>query len=148
MIKLTHAQEQDISRFIEMESAEDTNEFITPYSLTQHQNEMAKSNVIYLSIISGQQVVGFIILATVNNFVDVEFRRIVVAAKGKGLGQLAIKAMEQYCFKQLNSQRIWLDVFKNNERGQYIYKKLGFKVFIPSDKHHGSLTFYQKISNV
>lgn len=90
MIELIAARKQDLSTFIEMESAADTSQFIMSYSLEQHQIEMKNSNVIYLSIMNQDDISGFIILSSDNDFKDIEFRRIVVASKGKGVGQLAI----------------------------------------------------------
>jgi len=143
VIELISASTQDLSTFIEMESASDTSEFIMSYSREQHQIEMTNSNVIYLSIMVKDGISGFIILSTDNDFRDVEFRRIVVAPKGQGVGQLAIKAMEQYCAAILKANRIWLDVFETNNRGQHIYQKLGYKIF-RSDKVKGDTLLYME----
>jgi len=131
----------DLPKIIEMERAADTSKFIMAYSAEQHQVEMDKSNVIYLSIINQNYLSGFIILATENNFKDVEFRRIVVDSKGKGIGQLAIKSMEQYCIKILKANRIWLDVFEANTIGLHIYQKLGYKV-LKSEKLNTKALLY------
>jgi hypothetical protein len=82
MIDLIPSSIQKLPIFIEMESAEDTSKFIMAYSAEQHKIEMQSSNSIYLSIINQNDICCFIILATDNNFKDVEFRRIVVDAKG------------------------------------------------------------------
>jgi len=145
MIELIAARKQDLSTFIEMESAADTSQFIMSYSLEQHQIEMKNSNVIYLSIMNQDDISGFIILSSDNDFKDIEFRRIVVASKGKGVGQLAIKAMEQYCAAILKANRIWLDVFETNNRGQHIYQKLGYKVFSSEQIKGISLLYMEKI---
>jgi len=144
MIELIAARKQDLSTFIEMESAADTSQFIMSYSLEQHQIEMKNSNVIYLSIMNQGDISGFIILSSDNDFKDIEFRRIVVASKGKGVGQLAIKAMEQYCAAILKANRIWLDVFETNNRGQHIYQKLGYKVFKSENLNSKALLYMDK----
>jgi RimJ/RimL family protein N-acetyltransferase len=74
----------------------------------------------------------------------VEFRRIVVASKGKGLGQLAIKEMEQYCAEHLNCSKVWLDVFESNSRGIHIYQKLGYTQFKEALYEGRSLLFMEK----
>jgi len=105
---------------------------------------MKNSNVIYLSIMNQGDISGFIILSSDNDFKDIEFRRIVVASKGKGVGQLAIKAMEQYCAAILKANRIWLDVFETNNRGQHIYQKLGYKVFKSENLNSKALLYMDK----
>ena len=140
-MELIPAQIQDLPKIIEMESATDTSKFIMAYSEEQHKIEMNRPNVIYLSIINQNAISGFIILATENNFKDVEFRRIVVDSKGKGIGQLAIKSMELYCTRILQANRIWLDVFEANTRGLHIYQKLGYKVF-KTEKLNSKILLY------
>jgi len=144
MIELTPLQIQDLPKIIEMESAEDTSKFIMAYSQEQHQVEMNKPNIKYLTITKQNIICGFIILATDNNFQDVEFRRIVVDAKGEGIGQLAIAAMETYCLKQFNTLRVWLDVFEANTRGQHIYQKLGYNVFKSENLNSNTLLYMDK----
>jgi len=52
--------------------------------------------------------------------------------------------MEQYCAAILKANRIWLDVFETNNRGQHIYQKLGYKVY-RSDQVKGiSLLYMEK----
>ena len=75
---------------------------------------------------------------------SVEFRRIVIAQKGMGLGQAAIHAMEGYCRERLGRSRIWLDVFDFNQRGQHIYEKLGYRRFAKSELENNVLFFYNK----
>ena len=129
MIKLRKSREDEISSFVEIENLNDTPDFIIPYSSEKHLTEIRKPNVVYLSIVSKDTMLGFIILATEDDSESVEFRRIVVASKGNGVGQSAIFEMERYCKDILKCNRIWLDVFEINKRGQHIYKKLGYKQF-------------------
>jgi RimJ/RimL family protein N-acetyltransferase len=74
----------------------------------------------------------------------VEFRRVVVADKDKGIGQLAIAAMERFCRAELERKRIWLDVFESNHRGRHVYEKLGYQRFGESSHPGGKLLLYEK----
>ncbi|KLV05243.1 histone acetyltransferase [Photobacterium aquae] len=118
-----------------MERTEEAIGFVIPYSLKKHRELIESDEVIYLSIFYDDKLSGFMILHQENDQV-VEFRRIVISATGYGLGQLAIKAMEQYCFQYLDCSRVWLDVFESNLRGLHIYKKLGYKIF-QNTRHNG-----------
>ena len=84
------------------------------------------------------------ILALDSDLTSVEFRRIVVAAKGAGIGQAAIAAMEAYCVEALRRQRIWLDVFASNPRGLHIYQKLGYRRFDSGELDGRKLLYLQK----
>jgi RimJ/RimL family protein N-acetyltransferase len=55
---------------------------------------------------------------------------------GKGYGTDAMKIILRYGFTQLNLNRIQLDVFSYNERGQKSYEKAGFK---HEGRLHGNL---------
>lgn len=147
MLELRPSQLNEITQFVSMEQADDTQAFILPYPPDQHRAEMSKDNVIYLSVYLKSQLIGFMMLVTEASG-DVEFRRIVINVKGQGLGQQAIELMEQYCQNELNSQRIWLDVFSTNQRGQHIYQKLGYQ-HVATDSHQGRplLLFEKRIES-
>ena len=89
-------------------------------------------------------LLGFLILSVDTDSKSIEFRRIVVASKGRGTGQSAIKKMEHYCKHNFNCDRIWLDVFEFNERGQHIYKKMGYKQFKSGEYNGKTLLYFEK----
>ena len=144
MIELRESIPGDIPTFIEMEKDADTCGCILPYSLKRHQSEFAKPAFVYLSILNAGELAGFFILVLEADGRSVEFRRIVIAHKGRGLGQVAILAMEDYCRERLERNRIWLDVFEFNRRGQHIYRKLGYRRFDKSEAGDKVLFYYDK----
>lgn len=127
-----------------MEQAQDTRQFVLPYSETEHVRNILDSSFVYLRILEAGELVGFFILVLDSERNSVEFRRVVVSDKGKGIGQSAIAAMEQFCKAQLHRTRIWLDVFEHNHRGRYIYEKLGYERCGESDNEGRRLLLYQK----
>lgn len=128
VIRLHPSSVTEIAQFCTFESLSDVRNFIIPYSPDKHLAEMANPKRVYLSIYKQTQLVGFIILA-LDGEKSVEFRRIVVAEQGHGIGQAAMLAMEMYCTQQLDRHRIWLDVFAFNTRGQHIYQKMSYNLF-------------------
>ncbi|MCP4187882.1 MAG: GNAT family N-acetyltransferase [Gammaproteobacteria bacterium] len=144
MIKLRKSRIDEIPLFIEIEKLEDTSDFIIPYSAEKHREGMRKPNTIYLSIINEDTLSGFIILAIEDDSGSVEFRRIVVATKGNGIGQAAMLDMERYCKEVLKCCRIWLDVFEINKRGRYIYNKLGYRQFETGEYDGKVLLYFDK----
>lgn len=144
MVKVREALPEEIPFFAEVESTEDVVEFILPYDLERHYSEFHKQNTVYLSVLDEEELIGFIILVQEPDGISVEFRRIVISAKGRGHGQSAIAAMEDYCRKKLNRKRIWLDVFEFNKRGQHIYEKFGYTRFREGQHDGKRLLFYEK----
>lgn len=144
MVAVREAKIEEIPCFVEMEQAKGTAEFIIPYSLEEHLAKFSEQDIVYLSIIDEGRLAGFIILAIDPDGVSVEFRRIVVSAKNKGVGQSAIHAMEDFCRARFRCNRIWLDVFEFNQRGRYIYEKLGYIQFKKGEYDGKSLLYYQK----
>jgi RimJ/RimL family protein N-acetyltransferase len=144
MIEVERAVPEDVPRFVAMEQADDAREYILPYSELEHAEKMQDDNVVYLRILDGADLMGFFILALDPDNKSVEFRRIVVATKGRGLGQQAILAMERFCRTGLHRDRIWLDVFEHNVRGRHIYEKLGYTQFGTKTCGDRLLLLYQK----
>ena len=144
MVEIKKAQIADLPLFVQMERAIDTSAFIIPYTYAEHCQNIANPNFVYLCILADGVLVGFFILVLDADGVSVEFRRIVVSTKGQGIGQSAIKQMEQFCRTVLGRSRIWLDVFEFNQRGRYIYEKRGYQRF-GEDTHGGKrLLLYEK----
>ncbi|MGI9874457.1 GNAT family N-acetyltransferase [Vibrio chagasii] len=143
VLELRKSVLSEASAFVEMECSSDTKGFVIPYSVEKHVSLIESNEVVYLSLYDENELSGFIILSQESQD-TVEFRRIVVASKGKGLGQLAIKEMEQYCAEHLNCSKVWLDVFESNSRGIHIYQKLGYTQFKEALYEGRSLLFMEK----
>ncbi len=144
VLELRKSVISEASAFVEMECSSDTKGFVIPYSVEKHVSLIESNEVVYLSLYDENELSGFIILSQESQG-TVEFRRIVVASKGKGLGQLAIKEMEQYCAEHLNCSKVWLDVFESNSRGIHIYQKLGYTQFKEALYEGRSLLFMEKM---
>jgi RimJ/RimL family protein N-acetyltransferase len=144
VIELRRATAQDVPAFVAMEQAPDTAEYIIPYSRDEHERKIADPNLVYLKIVDDGHLAGFFILVLDADGKSVEFKRIVVSAKERGIGQFAIASMESFCSKELRRSRIWLDVFEHNHRGRHIYEKLGYTKY--GEAAHGGrrLWLYEK----
>ena len=144
MVTVERAPVQDASLFAQLEQAPAAKQFVLPYSETEHARNILNSSFVYLRILDAGELVGFFILVLDSEPNSVEFRRAVVSDKGKGVGQSAITAMEQFCRTQLQRTRVWLDVFEYNNRGRHIYEKLGYERYGESDREGRRLLLYQK----
>lgn len=99
----------------------------------------------YLSIISSPNTLaGYIIICIENKSKTVQLKRILVDEKHLGIGQEAILSVENRCSRELKSNHIWLDVYKNNSKAIYIYEKLGYIKFKEEIQNFKSVLFYKK----
>ena len=145
MIELQESTREDLKLFSSWENIEGIREFICPYSIERHKEEFDKDEIIYLKIDFNSKPVGFVLLKLEDDNNSVEFRRIVVAERGKGIGQKVLKEIEKYCINKLNRNRIWLDVFEFNERGIHIYGKRGYQTINEFDIDGKRVFIYERL---
>jgi diamine N-acetyltransferase len=144
MITVERALPEDAAVFAMLEQAPDTREYVASYSEAVHQARMDDPDMVYLRILQEGALAGFFILALDPDGRSIEFRRVVVAAERRGIGQAAIRAMENFCRAELLRPRIWLDVFEDNHRGRHIYDKLGYRHFGRGSYDGRPLLLYEK----
>ena len=145
MVTLRLSKENELQLFVDMEHQAHANRFVNCADLLSHQSHFNDARVIYLSILNNKQnVSGYFILKIEADNNSVEFNRIVIDENSRGIGQIAITAMEEYCCSVLNTKRIWLDVYEDNFVGRHIYEKLGYDRFKEGLNNGRKLLFYQK----
>lgn len=121
----------EIDLIINIESEKGNNNFITAYDKNRHIQVIDSTDEQHLTVWdkNTNKFIGFIILAGLENTnLSLEFRRIVVKSKGKGIGRQCLQLTKKYCFNQLKFHRLWLDVFDDNERAISLYQSEGFQV--------------------
>jgi RimJ/RimL family protein N-acetyltransferase len=57
---------------------------------------------------------------------SVQWRRLVVVDKGRGVGRAAVRLVKQAAFERFGAHRLWLDVMEHNHRAQALYESEGF----------------------
>lgn len=134
-LELQRATVADLPLIAAMEQDADTRELIIPYAWDVHVRKLSDPGFVYLRVLEGGRVVGFMILVLDADGTSVELRRVVISPKGRGVGQSAIPLVERYCREQLGRTRIWLDVFAQNHRAFHVYAKHAYRVF--AERTHG-----------
>ena len=145
MIELTESNKEDLKLFSHWENLDGIREFIFPYSIERHIEEFEKDEMIYLNINYNSKAVGFVLLKLEDDEKSIEFRRIVVVERGKGIGQRVLNEIEKYCVSKLKRNRIWLDVFDFNVRGIHIYEKQGYQKTGETDIKGKRAFIYEKL---
>src|SRR5262245_49746367 len=105
MIHIERAAVRDAQLFAQLEQLPDTKQFVLPYSEAEHARKILDPSFVYLRIVHAGELAGFFILVLDPDRNSVEFRRVVVSDKGKGIGQSAIAKMEQFCRAELQRKR-------------------------------------------
>lgn len=144
MVKLRESKRQELKIFVEMELQPHAHAFINATDIITHQRNFAEPGIVYLSIVKDSELAGYFILAKAPGDEDIEFRRVLIDQNRRGIGQIAIARMEQYCRDNLNGKRIWLDVYEDNARGKHIYEKLGYQQFKRGMYNGRHILYYQK----
>lgn len=145
MILLRPSSKNELVVFDHIDRQGHAKNFITQIGLKAHEDYFAEPNVTYLSIENGEgELVGYFVLVVELGSRSLEFRRISIDATKRGVGQFAIKEMENFSKKKFDVKRIWLDVYEDNQIGRHIYEKLGYKRFKEEMNDGRKLLFYEK----
>ena len=145
MILLRPSSKNELVVFDQIDRQGHANYFITQIGLKAHQDFFDEPNITYLSIENDKgELVGYFVLVVESCSRNLEFRRISIERTKRGVGQAAIKEMEQFSKKKFDVKRIWLDVYEDNQIGRHIYEKLGYKQFKENMKDGRKILFYEK----
>ena len=129
LITFRYTQVEDLEFVISSERANDNVQFVGQWTKEQHVNALSHKDILHIIIEDSAtyKPIGYLIMAGVENSNhSIEFRRIVICEKGKGLGKETLKLIKKVAFEQLKAHRLWLDVRDKNIRAQNLYKSEGF----------------------
>lgn len=144
MVRVRPALPAELARFTAFERDGDAAPYVNTCTPEEHARLHTRGDVTYLSIEREGVLDGFVLLVLDPDGSSVELRRIVVARKDRGTGQVALAAAERYCAAELGRRRIWLDVARRNARAKHIYGKLGYVPFEAPPGADAELEFLEK----
>lgn len=128
-VRLRPTMLSDLDFVISVEQDAGNRPFITPWERTQHEGAVRFPDFRHFIVEAGPayESVGFIILQGCRNqHRSVELKRIVLQAKGQGIGRACVRLLLQMAFRDLGAHRFWLDVKSLNTRAQALYRSEGF----------------------
>ena len=120
----------EVDYIYELEARPENSKYVMSYSRDRHLQvvESPDEELLIIVDISTGQSLGFVILAGLTNpNLSLEFRRLIIGDKGKGIGRQVVKLLIQYCFETLRFHRLWLDVYEDNQKAIHLYQSIGFK---------------------
>jgi RimJ/RimL family protein N-acetyltransferase len=128
-LRLRPTMLSDLDYVITVEQDAQNQPFITPWERTQHEGAVRFPDFRHFIIEAGPQYerAGFVILQGCRNpHASVELKRIVLQAKGQGLGRRCVRLLKAMAFRDLHAHRFWLDVKTLNTRALALYASEGF----------------------
>lgn len=128
-ILLKRTTEADLEFVVNSERQPENAQYVGQWTRQQHLDALTTKDILHLIIAeaSNHQPVGYIIMAGLENpNHNIEFKRLVITAKGQGFGREALRAAKKLAFEQLQAHRLWLDVREKNVVAQNLYKSAGF----------------------
>ena len=122
--------EQDLDFVIAAEADTDVRPWILPWSRERHREALAAPDLAHLLAVDERsaRALGFVILAGLEDRENrcIEFRRLVIAERGRGLGRAVIGSVCELVYNGWGAHRLWLDVKQKNARARHLYRSAGF----------------------
>jgi RimJ/RimL family protein N-acetyltransferase len=128
-LRLRPTMLSDLDWVVSVENDPVNRPFITPWERTQHEGAIRFPDARHFIVEAGAATerAGFVILQGCRNpNRSVELKRIVLQAKGQGLGRECARLLKRIAFRDLHAHRFWLDVKGLNTRAQALYASEGF----------------------
>ena len=145
MISIRNTSFKELKEISEIGCQSHVGEFLSNKSLDTHEKDFKSKGVIYLSILTSEDLfAGYIIICKEERLKVVQLKRILIDEKYLGIGQEALLYLENYCIIELKSNRIWLDVYENNLKAIHVYEKLGYIRFKENVQNLKTVLFYEK----
>ena len=145
MISLRPARADELEILDAMDRQDHASRFVIQTGIEQHRRNFDDPDITYLCIENDQgELCGYFILVAESGGKTIEFRRILIDGEQRGIGQIAIAKMEDYCRQRWQPCKIWLDVYDDNEIGLHIYPKLGYAWTSETISDGRRLHFFEK----
>jgi diamine N-acetyltransferase len=124
---IRQATPADIDWIVAQERRDDLAAFIHRWPAEQHTRNLADPDKRYLIADDAtQERIAFVILAGLASR-DIELVRMAVTKSGAGIGKLVLTTAIDLAFDEFGAERLWLDVFADNERARRVYRAAGFR---------------------
>lgn len=117
----------EIQEVIDIESHKENRDYLWNGTMDEHKAEIVDPNHLLLLFHEKQsrETKGYALIRLDFKSHIFEVRRIAITDKGKGYGKEAMIGLFHYAFEQTETNRLWLDVYPDNEIGIKLYESLG-----------------------
>ncbi len=128
MASIRPATLADIPFIMAMERLPGNEELVGRWAEAEHAAALAGSNHAYFIGLDEQgEAMGFTMIQDLQDKNgNLMFRRIAVAAPGRGHGRSIFRATTDWVFQETAANRLWLIVYRHNETAHRLYSSCGF----------------------
>lgn len=131
-ITLRPTRESDLDFVLDLERHPENTPFIGQWSRDEHRDTIARPDRDHWLLIeeSTRAPVGYLIaFDLMPDSCGIYVKRIVAAHKSGGIGRRALRAFADQAFAERAAPYLWLNVHRENLRGQRCYRAIGFADF-------------------
>jgi RimJ/RimL family protein N-acetyltransferase len=124
-VRLRPTMLSDLDFVISVEQDPANRPFITPWERVQHEGAVRFPDFRHFIVEAGTDYAsaGFVILQGCRSpNRSLELKRIVLQAKGQGLGRACVRRLAEMAFRDLGAHRFWLEVRLQNARALHLYR--------------------------
>jgi len=126
-LRLRATEPTDLDYVLAAEGDPQARQWVTPWPRERHAAVLTDPDYRHLVLERDGRLVGWSLLAGVTDTNRcVELKRIIVSARGEGVGTRAMRLLVDLAFDELGAHRLWLDVKHDNHRARDLYRRLGF----------------------
>lgn len=129
-LRLREGTLADIDYVAAVDGAPENAAFVTQDTREEREKNVASPDRKYLIVErrdTGEAVGAFLVAGLTNPDGEIEWRRIVITAKGQGYGREGMELLMAWSFDDLGFHRGWLDCKDYNTRALHLYESLGLK---------------------
>jgi len=145
-MNLKKATREELKTYFHLSQQKHIAQNLNPKTLEQFQREFETESIIFLSVMSDDKVIGYVIL--VDEEKTAQLKRIVIDEQHLGSGKNALEHVEQYCVKKLEKHTLWLDVYADNHRAIALYEKSEFIRYNDGIENGREVWFYRKLLSI
>ena len=127
-VRLRPSGPDDIDFVRTQERHAENSPFIAQWSREKHLQVVEQSNAAHLTVVDAEGTqVGYVVLEGLDDDGrGIEFTRVVIARKGRGIGRSVVRMVKSLAFVHYGTHRLWLDVVQTNTRARHVYRREGF----------------------
>ena len=126
-LNIDEAVKEEIDEIIEIESHKENRDYLWIGTVEEHKAEIADPNHMLLLFHDKKDgdTKGYALIRLDFKSHIFEIRRIAITDKGKGYGKESMIGLINYAFENTDTNRLWLDVYPDNEIDIKLYQSLG-----------------------
>jgi len=141
---LNKSTKEELNTFFHLSQQKHIGQNLNHKTLDQFRYEFEQKSIIFLSVLSDDKVIGYVILVNEKTTNQVQLKRIVIDEQHLGSGKKILELVEQYCIKKLEKHTLWLDVYADNHRAIALYEKSKFIRYCEGIENGRAVWFYRK----